>query len=102
MSRVLISIVTGVFLSAAALAQEHKISVQKFEAPKYPPIARQARIQGEVKLALEVAADGSVTDVKVLSGPPLLTQAAIDNARLWRFHCNGCAYGAPFQHTFVY
>jgi outer membrane biosynthesis protein TonB len=79
MKRVLWLFVIGCALSSAAVAQQHKISVQKFEAPKYQPIAIQARIQGEVILALEVAADGSVTDVKVLSGHPMLKQAAVVN-----------------------
>jgi TonB family protein len=96
-----IAIVVGV-LAATAIAQEHKISVQKFEPPKYPPIARQARISGEVKLALDIGADGRVTDVKVLSGHPMLQQAAVENVKLWKFHCDDCGIGLAFHHEIKY
>ncbi|MCU1309131.1 MAG: TonB family protein [Candidatus Angelobacter sp.] len=102
MKRVLWPFVIGCALSAAAVAQEHKISVQKFEPPVYPQIAKQARITGEVKLALEVAADGSVTGVKVLSGHPMLVPAALNNVKLWKFHCDDCGYGLSFQHALIY
>jgi TonB family protein len=101
MKRVRLSFMVACLLSAAALGQEHKISVQKFEPPVYPQIARQARITGEVKLALNVAADGSVTDVKVLSGHPMLIQSAITSVKKWKFHCVDCAYGEAFRHEFT-
>jgi TonB family protein len=102
MGRVLNVIVMTCVLSAVALAQEHKISVQKFEPPVYPQIARQARITGEVKLALEVAADGSVRDVKVISGHPILVPASKDAIKNWRFHCDDCAYGSVFRHEITF
>jgi TonB family protein len=53
--------------------------------PVYPPLARQARIQGTVRLQIVVARDGTVQEVNVLSGHPLLVQAAIDAVRQWRY-----------------
>ncbi len=53
--------------------------------PIYPPLARQARIQGTVRLQAVIAKDGSVVELQVLSGHPLLQQAALDAVRQWRY-----------------
>jgi TonB family protein len=102
MKRVLRSFIIACVFSAAALAQEHKISVQKFEAPKYPTIARQARVQGPVVLQFDVGSSGAAENIRVISGHPMLQQAAVDNVKLWRFHCDDCGYGQSFHHTMVF
>jgi protein TonB len=51
--------------------------------PVYPEQARQAHIQGTVRLHLVLAKDGSVAQVQVVSGHPLLVQAALDAVRQW-------------------
>ena len=53
--------------------------------PKYPPLARQARIQGTVVLQAVIGKDGSVQNLHVLSGHPMLTPAAMDAVRQWRY-----------------
>src|SRR3989441_58783 len=53
--------------------------------PKYPDVARHAGIQGAVRLRAIIAKDGSVQDVKVISGPYLLAQAAAEAVRQWRY-----------------
>jgi protein TonB len=53
--------------------------------PAYPPLARQARIQGDVILQSNVSKDGTVEDLQVVSGHPLLVQAALDAVRQWRY-----------------
>ena len=53
--------------------------------PAYPPLARQARVQGTVKLEGIVAKDGSVRSLKLLSGHPLLVSAALDAVRTWLY-----------------
>jgi protein TonB len=53
--------------------------------PLYPPLARQARIQGVVKLEGIISKDGSVIELKVISGHPLLIQAALDAVKQWRY-----------------
>ena len=52
-------------------------------APVYPPLARQARIQGIVTLNVVIAPDGHVTNLRVLRGHPLLVQPAMDAVRQW-------------------
>lgn len=53
--------------------------------PNYPPLARQARIQGTVVLHAIIDKEGWVAQVEVQSGHPLLVQAALDAVRQWRY-----------------
>ena len=53
--------------------------------PQYPPLARQARIQGTVVLQAVIGKDGTVQDLRVVSGHPLLTAAAIDAVKQWLY-----------------
>ena len=53
--------------------------------PVYPPLAMMARIQGTVVLQAIIGKDGTVQDLKVVSGHPLLVRAAIDAVRTWRY-----------------
>ncbi len=53
--------------------------------PEYPPLAKMARIQGTVRLEAVIAKDGTIQDLKVLSGHPLLVKAALDAVKQWRY-----------------
>ncbi len=53
--------------------------------PVYPAAAREARRAGDVVLELLVGNDGSVITMKVVSGDPLLTSAALDAVRQWQY-----------------
>ena len=53
--------------------------------PNYPPLARQTRISGTVRLHAIISKDGTVQQLEVLSGHPLLVQAALDAVRQWRY-----------------
>ncbi len=53
--------------------------------PVYPPLAKQARISGTVRLQAVIAKDGSIIELQVLSGHPLLQQAALDAVRQWKY-----------------
>jgi protein TonB len=51
--------------------------------PVYPPDAKAARIQGTVQLLVDIAADGKVKDVSVVSGPPELVRSAVEAVSQW-------------------
>jgi len=53
--------------------------------PVYPPLAKQARISGTVRLHAIISKDGTVYQLEVVSGHPLLVQAALDAVRQWRY-----------------
>jgi periplasmic protein TonB len=53
--------------------------------PTYPPLARSARIQGQVVLQAAIGKRGAIEDLRVLSGHPMLVPAAIEAVRQWRY-----------------
>ncbi len=53
--------------------------------PPYPPLARQARIQGPVVLQAEIGKDGSITNLRLISGHPMLAPAAIEAIKQWKY-----------------
>ena len=52
-------------------------------APLYPELAKAARVQGVVQLAVLIGKDGTVQEIHSLGGPPMLIQAAMDAVKLW-------------------
>ena len=63
------------------IARRAKSKVQ----PVYPDLARRMNLTGTVKLEIVVAPNGTVKDVKVVGGHPVLATAAADAVRKWRF-----------------
>lgn len=62
--------------------------------PVYPPIAQAARVQGDVGIEIVIDATGKVASEKVVSGPQMLWQTALDTVKEWRFtpfQANGAA-----------
>jgi protein TonB len=53
--------------------------------PTYPPLAKQARIQGVVVLEAVIGKDGSIQNLRVITGHPLLIKAAQDAVSQWRY-----------------
>jgi protein TonB len=53
--------------------------------PDYPLLAKQARIQGQVQIDAILDEQGNVMDMKVVAGPPLLYQAALDALKRWKY-----------------
>ena len=53
--------------------------------PLYPPLAKQARIQGTVRLQAAIARDGTIQNLVLTSGHPLLVPPAMDAVRQWRY-----------------
>jgi periplasmic protein TonB len=54
-------------------------------SPEYPPLAKMARIQGVVRLEAVISKDGTIQDLKVMSGHPLLVKAAMEAVQKWRY-----------------
>jgi periplasmic protein TonB len=53
--------------------------------PTYPPLAKQARIAGAVVLQAEISKDGSIQNLHVLSGHPMLVPSAIEAVKQWKY-----------------
>jgi periplasmic protein TonB len=53
--------------------------------PHYPELARTMHAEGTVSLAATIAKDGTIANLRVVSGPPVLQQAALDAVSQWRY-----------------
>jgi len=53
--------------------------------PNYPPLARQARIQGSVVLQAEISKEGTIQNLQLISGHAMLAPAAIEAVKQWRY-----------------
>lgn len=74
--------------------------------PVYPPLARQARIQGSVVLHAIITREGRIAQLRVLSGHPLLIKAALDAVQQWLYrptYLNGSTVevDAPITVNFI-
>ncbi len=73
---------TPVVASGGDVKQPHLIWS---EAPVYPILAKQANIQGDVKIDATIDASGRVAKMNIISGPMLLQQAAMTAVRRWKY-----------------
>jgi len=100
-TRVEIALVSAVLLSGIAFpavpqvkkAAPHRhmictpetVKLTKTVQPIYPEEAVRKRIEGQVILELTVAKDGSVSEVTLIKGSPILAEAAMQAAKQWRY-----------------
>jgi len=70
-------------LAAYALGDSRKPVVNPI--PDYPEIARRMHITGTVKMEIVIAADGTITSMKVLGGHPLLVDAVQKALKKWKY-----------------
>jgi TonB family protein len=74
--------------SATGMRAQQAASARKLvqhSAPAYPALARSMALEGVVKVDALVAPDGSVKDVAIKGGHPVLAQAAVKTVRTWRW-----------------
>jgi protein TonB len=72
-------------LLGATLAHAAGRKVVKRVPPQYPTLALKMRIEGTVKLEVNVDADGKVVAVRAVGGHPILRAAAVDCLKKWEF-----------------
>jgi TonB family protein len=82
-------------LTSLALSQTHtevrvdenvmSVHLLKRVPPVYPPLARQARIQGTVILKVLINKSGEVANIQLVSGHPMLAPAAIEAVKQWKY-----------------
>jgi TonB family protein len=87
------SALNGVFSAKAALPRLSIPSSQGVSGgqlvhrvqPLYPAQARVLRLEGKVVLAAVITEEGKLSDVKVVEGPPVLAQSAVEAVKQWRY-----------------
>jgi protein TonB len=90
-------VIGGILSSTAALpkvATPQRVRVSsgvstglliKKVTPNYPQLAKQARIQGSVVLQAEISKEGTIQNLQLISGHPMLAPAAIEAVKQWRY-----------------
>ncbi|MGH9502504.1 MAG: energy transducer TonB [Terriglobales bacterium] len=78
------------------------VAVLELAPPVYPPLARQARMSGEVKIELAIRPDGRLESAKSISGDPILVPSALESARQSRFECRGCSKTNAYSMTYTF
>jgi len=67
------------------LLNSSPVQPEVFVQPKYPPLARQAHIEGSVTFTVDIDPNGNSASFAVLSGPPMLRGAVEKAVSGWRF-----------------
>ena len=97
---VLLCLTFAVCLRVAAQADNPELVSANI--PFYPPLARQARVYGTVKIAFTLPANAEEpVNVEGVSGHPLLRSSAVENVKTWRFR-NTYAVERKYETTFDY
>jgi TonB family protein len=76
--------------SAPAETPQPEVILTKLSPPVYPPLARQARISGEVRVEVRIRKDGTRASAQLVSGHPILAPAALESAKQSTFECRTC------------
>ena len=87
----LLLVCTGLLISSASSGAQQSLSTRRLllrTAPAYPEIARSMALQGAVRVDALVAPDGSVKDVAIKGGHPVLAQAAANAVRHWKWEAS--------------
>jgi periplasmic protein TonB len=67
---------------SSGVMEGHKLSGVN---PRYPTIAIASHVQGTVVLAATISRTGTIENLRLLSGPPMLTAAAVEAVRTWQY-----------------
>jgi TonB family protein len=71
-------------------ASQSEVVMTKLFPPVYPPLARAALVEGDVRLSVKVRTDGTVESARIVVGNPLLQYGALQSAQQSTFECRGC------------
>jgi TonB family protein len=90
-------------LGLTALAADPEPYIKSAPMPFYPPLARQASVEGSVKVSFVVDALGDTSEIEADGGDPMLKQAATESVRGWKFAWrNPCSCRVKREAYFFY
>jgi TonB family protein len=82
--------------------RQQQVVISKLSPPIYPPLARVARVTGDVEVELRIRPDGAVESADVVRGHPLLKEAALDSAKKSEFQCHDCKEIATYSISYTF
>jgi TonB family protein len=97
------ALIAVLLLNLSALAADPEPYLKSARMPFYPPLCRQARIQGQVIVHFTVNERGETSDAEAVTGHRLLQHAAIEEVQSWKFSWDHpCACQVKKEVVFVY
>jgi len=100
MARLWTRIALALFGLTFSVCQGQTVIPNPLPELKYPPIARVARVQGDVVVSFRQTPEGDTADVRAISGPPMLQGIAVENVKAWHFAPAADAAGHVRRVTF--
>jgi len=87
--------------AAPAVPQAQDNRKTKFTVqPEYPDLAKKNNISGTARVQAVIAPDGTVKEVKILGGSPVLVQAVVDAVKKWKYEPGPAATTATLKFDF--
>jgi len=96
------ALIGALLLSLSMLGADAEPYLKSAQMPFYPPLCRQARIEGTVSMHFTVNEQGDTSDVQAVTGNKMLQDAAIKNIQDWKFWPSRCACRVKRDAVFVY
>ena len=93
------SLVTS-FALTCSVCQGQTAVPDRLPELKYPPLARAARVQGDVTVRFRQTQDGSTVDVTPISGPAMLQGVVVENVKAWHFAAPEEPAGQTYKAVF--
>lgn len=95
------TLVSGLAFGQKKLSHAEAVAnVQSRVNPSYPPAAKQLRLEGTVEVEVSISDGGAVEKADPVSGNPILTRAAVDAVKQWKFKSFGGPVHAVLQFSF--
>jgi TonB family protein len=80
-----------------------EVVLTKLSPVVFPPLARMANIVGDVRVQVGIRKDGTIASAELVSGHPMLKQAALESAQQSQFECRGCSEAVtPYLLTYTF
>ena len=95
-----LKVLATLFTLALGVCQAQTVLPASLQELKYPPLARAARVQGDVVVSFRWSPEGKTIDVAPISGSPLLEATAVENVKSWRFEQGADLAGQAVKVTF--
>jgi TonB family protein len=85
MSKIRVLLFVASLMATFGICQAQTVVPDSLPELKYPPIARAAKVQGDVVVSFRQTSEGRTVDVNPISGPAMLQGVAVENVKAWRF-----------------
>lgn len=92
-------LVVCLLATANTYGQENRKLVAR-PAPAYPGVAKNARLEGTVKVQVVIAPDGRIKDVKVIGGHPLFVETTLEALKNWKYAPSNAETTAVLEFNF--